>query len=358
MKIIIVGAGIMGRCLAYFAVRTGWQVTLVDAGPRSAQHSCSYAAAGLLTPYAELEHANPCILPLALASLALWPTIIESLPSPVTFALTGSIWLAHRQDQRELQRLYGILTAKAQSASGNQPLQPLNDVGLQQLEPDLGDRFSSGLYLPEEGSVDVPQLLIALEQDLLAHHVTWLENTTATSVQPHTVTLAEQTLQADWVFDCRGLGARVDWPALRGVRGELIWLHAPEVNLTRPVRLLHPRYAVYVVPRAGHHYVIGASSIESEDDSPISVQSTMELLSAAYSVHSGFAEARMVKTIAHCRPTLPSHLPAMITQPGLIRINGLYRHGYLLAPQMATLAMRAVQQEVIENQDAFDYFML
>ena len=37
-----------------------------------------------------------------------------------------------------------------------------------------------------------------------------------------------------------GLGARQDWKDLRGVRGEVVRLYAPDVTLQRPTRLVHP----------------------------------------------------------------------------------------------------------------------
>ena len=143
-----------------------------------------------------------------------------------------------------------------------------------------------------------------------------------------------------WLFDCRGLGARGDWHALRGVRGEVIRIHAPEVTLTRPTRLLHPRYPIYIAPKPGGVFVIGATEIESDDLSPVSVRSTLELLSAAYTVHPGFAEARVLEISAQCRPVLRDNLPALRwLGPRRLQINGLYRHGFLIAPAMLDAAM-------------------
>jgi len=136
----------------------------------------------------------------------------------------------------------------------------------------------------------------------------------------------------DWVFDCRGYGAKNTLPELRNVRGEIIYLHAPEVKITRPVRLLHPRYRLYIVPRADQTYVVGASEIEADDDSSISVRSCLELLSAAYSVHSGFSEARVIEALTNRRAAFSDNLPQIHYQPGLIAVNGLYRHGFLIAP--------------------------
>jgi len=70
------------------------------------------------------------------------------------------------------------------------------------------------------------------------------------------------------------------------------------------MRVVHPRYPLYVAPKPNRVYVIGATEIESEDMSPASVRSTLELLSAAYAVHSGFAEARILEVATQCRDRL------------------------------------------------------
>jgi glycine oxidase len=158
--------------------------------------------------------------------------------------------------------------------------------------------------------------------------------------------------QPDWVFDCRGLGAHPEWSALRGVRGEVIRLHAPQVNLTRPTRLIHPRYPIYIAPKQDHVFVIGATEIESDDLSPASVRSTLELLSAAYTVHSGFAEARILEISTQARPTLPDNLPAVKSpRPRMLQINGLYRHGFLIAPAVADCVMEWVEHGTLQTAD-------
>lgn len=152
--------------------------------------------------------------------------------------------------------------------------------------------------------------------------------------------------QADWVFDCRGLGAVAHWGELRGVRGEVARIHAPDVSLSRPTRLIHPRYPIYIAPKQDHLFVIGATEIESNDLSPPSVRSTLELLSAAYAVHPGFAEGRILEIASQCRPTLPDNLPA-IRRLGArtLQINGLYRHGFMISPALLDVALELVEDE-------------
>jgi glycine oxidase len=128
------------------------------------------------------------------------------------------------------------------------------------------------------------------------------------------------------------------------VRGEVIRLHAPQVNIKRPVRLVHPRYPLYIAPKQNQVYVIGATEIESDDASEASVRSTLELLSAAYSLHSGFAEARILEINTQLRPTLNDNLPAIrqLTS-NCIQINGLYRHGFLIGPAILDAVMHLMQ---------------
>jgi glycine oxidase len=61
----------------------------------------------------------------------------------------------------------------------------------------------------------------------------------------------------------------------------------------------------------------------------------MELLNAAYALHPAFGEARVIETGAGVRPAYPDNLPRSSADGGIIRVNGLYRHGFLLAPSVA-----------------------
>lgn len=325
--VAVVGAGLVGRLLALELQRQGCQVSLYDKDDRQGVQSCAYVAAGMLCPYAEVETADSIVAELGLFSIQLWPKILASLPSAVTFQQQGSLLLAHIKDQPELQHFISRLLAKV----AKENIQSVSREALFQLEPDLSWPVG-GYFFPQEGFVANDELLPALADALISSGVQWFEKTDVIQIMPGQLRTQEKIKQVDWVFDCRGLGAKQELQNLRGVRGELFLLHAPEVNLTRPIRLLHPRYRVYVVPRAQSHYVVGASEIESEDQSPVSVRSTLELLSLAYSLHPGFSEARVVRSFTQCRPAFSDNLPKILHQPGLTAINGLYRHGYLLAP--------------------------
>ena len=124
-------------------------------------------------------------------------------------------------------------------------------------------------------------------------------------------------------------------PDLRGVRGEMLSLETGEIKLSRPIRLLHPRHPIYIVPREKNRFMVGATMIESADAGPITARSLMELLNAAYALHPAFGEARLTETGAGVRPAYPDNLPRVTQDGRTIHVNGLYRHGFLLAPAMA-----------------------
>jgi len=335
-RFAIVGAGLMGRLLAVELAQVGGQVDLYDQGGPDAALSAARVAAAMLAPLAESAITENNVVNMGVHSLSRWPEIIAKLASPVFFQQNGSLILWHRQDANDAERFVKHLQKNQHSNPVLTEPELLDSKRLMEIEPSVADRFNQGLYLPNEGQLDNRQLLnaLALELSNLPVNLHWHQS-------PEPLAL-EQSGQYDWVIDCRGLGAKEDWSEtkgnyLRGVRGEVIRLYAPEVNLRRPTRLIHPRYPIYIAPKENHIYVVGATEIESDDHSEMSVRSAMELLSAVYTVHSGFAEARILEMATQCRPTLKNNLPEVRIESGTgpakrLSINGLYRHGFMIAP--------------------------
>ena len=340
----IVGAGVMGRMLGVELAQRGWDVTLFDRDDLDVRGSCSWVGAGMIAPSCELESAEREISLLGSAAFRRWPEVAESLEGDIGLCTDGSLVVAHAADRQELERLRRRVRDRATDP------EMTREVGLEDiraLEPELSSSFHNGLFMSVEGHLDNRKLLTALHDTLVALGATLRPMTDVQGIEPGRLITDDASYQFDWVADCRGMGAQDAFPTLRGVRGELLYLHAPEVSLSRPIRLMHPRYPIYVVPRADQVYVVGATAVESEDYSPISARSTMELLSAAYSLHSGFAEARLLETATSCRPALPNHRPQIITQDRLIRINGLYRHGFLVSPMLSLYAADFLEQGVV-----------
>lgn len=344
MKVAIVGAGLAGRLLAWRLVqhcRDGGQsiaVTLCDRQSRSFVGTGRIAAA-MVAPFTEAVTTESTTRELGVVSWRLWqqwlPQLEAATGHSVEFNQQGTIVVAHPADLSDWQRFQH----KAQADTPAEAMQHWSQSQLQQQEPELSQAFRQALYFPEEGVIDNDALYTALDTWLdSSSEITWYEGMDCGEL-PSTGEAARGFLAAcneqfDYVFDCRGNDSRDDQTELRSVRGEILRVHAPEVNLTRAIRLMHPRYPLYIAPRPNQHYVIGATTLESDDNGPVTVRSALELLSALYSLNTGFSEARIQSLQAGLRPAFNDNLPRIVREQQLIRINGLFRHGYLFAPAL------------------------
>ena len=349
LSIGVVGAGLMGRLTALSLIRQGYQVTLIDKDAPSGHQSAGFAAAGLLTPLGESLHCQQNIVEMGMASLSLWPTILAGLQQPVYFQQSGTLVISHDQDKGD----YWHFVRSIQQQYPRHQINLLNRDQLMDLEPELSHRFNQWTFLSEEGQIDNRGLLDALKNQLNLLNVAWLHHAKVIDIAASSdgcrVGFNDQTNQSvvidfDLVIDCRGIGAKSSLVDLRAVRGEIFRLHAPDVQLHRPIRLMHPRYQLYIAPKPNKMFLVGATEIDSDDESPMTVRSAMELLSAAYSVHPGFAEAHIIEQNSHLRPAFSDNQPKIQINQRLIQVNGLYRHGFLIAPVVLIQVERAIKQ--------------
>ena len=321
LEVAIAGAGLIGRLIGWQLVKRGAEVTLYERAPRHAPASAAHVAAAMLAPTSELPDSDDAVFTMGQQSLRAWPAMLDELGVP--YGTNGSLLVAHGPDGPLLDKFHRSLGEHAEAEA-----RWLDTAGIAELEPALAGRFERGLYLPNEGWLDNRALLAALEH--CCGPIRFGER-----VDP-------SRLHADVIVDCRGVAA--GFPDLRGVRGEAIRLYAPEVGLTRPVRLMHPRYQLYVAPRPGRHYVVGATQLESESTQAVTVRSALELLSAAFALHPGFAEGEITELCAGLRPAYPDNLPRVEWHGGVLRVNGLYRHGFLIAPAVAEQAIEEIER--------------
>jgi glycine oxidase len=336
LHIGIAGAGLAGRTLAWRLLRAGCRVSLFDARARGDLATASMTAAAMLSPLAELAVSDEAVFALGQRSMQLWPQWIAELADvglPVYFRREGTLVVAHAPDQSSLAHFTGLLLHKLPEAARAQ-VHTLDAAALARAEPALAGRFGAGLMLDGEGQLANDQWMAALAVEIDRLGGTWLEGAAVDAVEQGRIACGGQTHRVDVAADARGVGAQQGWPQLRGVRGEVLTVECPGVSLQRPVRLMHPRYQLYVAPRPHHQFVVGATELESEDTGPVTLRSTLELGSALHSLHPAFGEARVLRLAAALRPALDHHRPTLLQRGGVWHINGLYRHGYLCAPAL------------------------
>ncbi len=310
----IIGAGILGLWQALMLARAGFSATVLDSSSEPFSDSASRYAGAMLGPDCEAESAPDIVRTLGHEGIKMWRDVYPGVVN------AGSLVVAAPRDLSELKRYQ----------SQTQGSERVDAERLAELEPDLGGRFSRGLFFAEEAHVATPKAMA-----FLMHAATeaGAEFQFATKVSSQDVDVRDSEV----VVDCRGLAANHDLADLRGVRGERVLIKSDDVTLLRPVRLLHPRHPLYVVPWGDGRYVVGATVIESEDNGPATVRSALELLGLAYSLNPAFGEAEIIDIGAGVRPAFPDNVPGIQVRDNgrKIFVNGAFRHGFLLAPVLA-----------------------
>ena len=307
MRVLIRGAGVAGLTAAHELLGRGAAVTIME-NAAGFTGAASWYAGGMLAPWCERESAEETVLRLGIGAADWWEA---ALPAGSVHR-NGTLVVAQPRDGAELKRF----------ASRTSGFRSLEAEEIAALEPALAGRFRQALFFPQEAHLDPRRALSALRQGLTARGA---------------VFAGEDMDDRDFALtvDCTGASSIGEIDGLRGVRGEMAYLQTDEVTLSRPVRMLHPRIPLYIVPRGGGLFMCGATMIESDDAGPITTRSLMELLNAAYALHPAFAEARLIETGTGVRPAFADNLPRASRRENRITVNGLYRHGFLLSPTTA-----------------------
>ncbi len=292
----VLGSGITGLCIATALCEHGEKVEVIEAPHIQA---ASYFAGGMLAPFCEGESAPDIVVQNGQLSVDWWDKHIVNVKH------TGTLVIAPARDVSELKRF-------ANMTINHEWVEP------ELIEPDLESRFSQGLFFPTEAFIDPRLALQELKQNLRDQNVHF-----------HTGSPLGK------VIDCTGMAAKRKLKNLRSVRGEMVIFENHDVKFSRPIRLLHPRFPCYLVPRANGRFMVGATMVESSDDGPISVRALIEMLSSAYTIHPAFAEAKILETGIGLRPSFPNNVPQIIEKDNQFYVNGMYRHGFLLAPVLA-----------------------
>ncbi len=314
MRAAVIGAGVCGLCCATELREQGAQVTVYERGEGIGSQMCSWFAGGMLAPLCERENADEAVLVYGEQALSWWQRHTDGV------TVAGSLVLAPPRDRPELKRF-------SQRTRG---FRWVDQQAIDTLEPDLQGRFQNGLYFASEAHLNPRRALQSLASQLIEQGVNLRFNTEVEAAE----------LEADVVLDCRGYAAKAQLGSLRGVKGEMLILSSPEFSLSRPVRLLHPRFPLYIVPREDGHFMVGATMLEQSDRRGISARSLLELLGAAYALHPILGEAEVVEIGVDVRPAFSNNLPSIRREGRVIRANGLFRHGFLLGPAVAREAAR------------------
>ncbi|KPF42845.1 glycine oxidase ThiO [Rhizobium sp. AAP43] len=316
MTVRVNGAGVAGLAVALELARKGIDVEVVEMRGECGL-GASHWAGGMLAPYCEREAAEETVLTSGLSAADWWEEAVPDLVSR-----RGTLVVANPRDLPDLRRF----------AARTRGYRWLDRAGIAALEPGLAGRFETALFFQQEAHLDPRKAMRGLYETARNLGVSFRFGELAPG-ESHACSMT---------VDCRGPQAIGEIEGLRGVRGEMLYLETLDVSLSRPVRLLHPRHPIYIVPRGGNRFMLGATMIEAEDDGPITARTMMELLNTAYALDPAFAEARIVETGTGIRPAFSDNVPRVVETKQGLALAGMHRHGFLLAPALAREAAERI----------------
>lgn len=323
MRISVLGAGIIGLSVAEELVRRGHVVQVVDPAPAS---GASYAAAGMLSPAAELWHGEGELYAAGRRSVELWPAYAERLGVELQ---RGTLLAAvDRDDLQQIERRVELMAAHGD------PAQMLTRTEIEQYEPRLG-RVVGGAYLPADDSVD-PRAVTRALLDRLGERV-----------------VANPTSDADLTVIATGSVLPEPYRHLvRGVRGEILRLRTTDLP-ERPIRGLAHGEPIYLVPRPHGELVVGATQEEHDGAPVVTAEGVWRLLDAARRILPGIDRAELVEAVARDRPGTRDNLPLIGgVEAGVVLAAGHFRHGVMLAPLTAHLVADHIEHG--RTEAAFD----
>jgi len=322
MQVTIKGAGIIGLSIGWRLLRDGFEVEIFDIG--KAGRGASWAAAGMLSPYAEAHFEDDALVKMGEASLTLYPQFLkevgEDAETTITLESVGTLIVGIDKDDRAfLERLY------QEKQKRNFPISWISPEEARKIEPLLTPRITTAIWLPTECQIDNRRLILALIKAFRNRGGILHE---------------ESLMQSETGLVINARGAAAD-PRIRPNKGQILTLFAPAS--LRPAHVIRsPR--VYLVPKTNGSVRVGATS-EEKGSSEITAGAIRELLNAAVEIFPAVEEMSFQEAASAFRPLGLDRLPLIEEKGNTILASGHGRAGILLAPYTAETIVKLIGEK-------------
>ncbi len=345
--IVIIGGGICGLGIGWHLARAGRAVCVVERG--EANMAATWAAAGMLAPQAEAEHAEEALLPLAMESRAMWADYAADLQQAsgidVDYRTEGTLVVALDRDDREhLEHRFAYFRDLGLGVDW------LSGYEARQKEPYLARGITGAIYSPLDHQVDNRRVAVALKAAYLAAGGTLREQTEVDEIlvsggRVTGVRIGDEKIAAEAVVDAAGAWARnvpgmpeAGRPPVRPLKGQMLSVRmATDAPILRhvvwgPGNSIVP--SIYLAPKSDGRLIVGATVEEMGFDTDLTAGGLFELLRSAWEALPGIYDLPVTESWAGLRPASRDDAPILGPTPveGLVMATGHHRNGILLAP--------------------------
>ncbi|HUC18064.1 MAG TPA: FAD-dependent oxidoreductase [Acetobacteraceae bacterium] len=345
MRIVVVGAGILGASVAYHLARESAEVTIIDA---AREGRATAAGAGIVCPWLGALD-DPAFYALYEAGARYYPALVAALEQAgagdTGYARVGALFVS--TDEGELAAVERLARQRATAAPEAGEVRLLSANEARALFPPLREGLKA-VRVGGGARVDGRRTRTALLDAARRLGAVMREGEAALAVAGGRVSgvrLDGEMLAADAVVAAAGawapsllapLGKEL---AIAPQRGQILHLLLPGAESgSWPVIL--PAGSHYLLAFEGSRVVVGATREDAGFDCRVTARGLAEVLAEALRIAPGLAEATILETRVGFRPVGPGHVPMLGSVPdlpGLVIGNGLGAVGLTIGPYAGRL---------------------
>jgi glycine oxidase len=346
MRVVIVGAGLVGTAIARVLARRGVDVVVVEKGVPGAE--ASWAAGGILSPLAECDDDGP-MLRLCLDGLATTRTVAGELRAAghdVEWIDGGTLDVA--LDEAAEARLKARLQWQAKAGFEGETGGRWLDADAVRAQASIVGEVRGGAWFPGEASLDPRRLFLGLRATAEAAGATFLQRQVVGVARQRVVVDHDGVtdfIDGDAVIVAAGAwtpqvqGADVAADVVFPVRGQMLELQGP-AGAFAPVIFSSKGY---VVPRKDGRVLAGSTMEQAGFEKALTPAGLARLGAMVQALTPSLQHAPVLSTWAGLRPGTKDGLPLLGQQNNGVWIaSGHFRNGVLLATQTAALLERAL----------------
>lgn len=356
MDVLIIGGGIIGSSVAFELAKRGASVTVVERGELAQE--ASSAAAGMLGAHSEFSTDHP-LIPLALASQSLFPSIIAELAELTNINIgwndVGMLKIATTNEEYKKLMEHYEFWRRIQP----QHVRWLTAEEVAQMEPYVQTDYGAMYTIDQQ--VDARQLSLAFAHAAIAKGARFLPYTEAYDFVFDDERIVGVKTTRGTIYAKQIVIACGAWTPFFAEKLQLS-LHMYPVKgeciaVTTEKRLLRAtvfaKNGCYIVPKANNRLVIGASALVHSFHKTVQACSVHELLARAMRIVPELAFATFEGAWAGIRPQTKDGMPYIGEHPqyaNVFVVTGHYRNGILLS----AITGRCVSDMVEGKEVPFD----